>query len=100
MELRQLEYFAAVARHRNFTRAAAELWVTQSALSQQVRRLEAEVGVELLRRTSRGAELTAAGAALLVHAEAALAAVGRARAELDHHAGARSGQVGVATTTI
>ena len=39
MELRQLEYFAAIARHRNFTRAAAELWVTQSALSQQVRRL-------------------------------------------------------------
>ena len=37
MDLRQLEYFAAVARHRNFTRAAEELYVTQPALSQQVR---------------------------------------------------------------
>ena len=43
MELRRLEYFAAVARHGSFTRAAQELWITQSALSQQVRRLEAEV---------------------------------------------------------
>ncbi len=99
MELRQLEYFAAVARHGNFTRAAAELWVTQPALSQQVRRLEAEVGVELLRRTSRGAEPTAAGAALLVHAEAVLASVAAARAELDRHAGAERGRVRVVATT-
>ncbi|HEX3874861.1 MAG TPA: LysR family transcriptional regulator, partial [Solirubrobacteraceae bacterium] len=79
MELRQLEYFVAVARHGQFTRAADALWVTQSALSQQIRRLEAELGVVLLRRTPRGAELTAAGEDLLVHAQAALAelALGR-----------------------
>ena len=73
MELRQLEYFVAVARHGQFTRAADALWVTQSALSQQIRRLEAELGVALLRRTPRGAEPTPAGEDLLVHAEAALA---------------------------
>ncbi len=100
MELRQLEYFAAVARYGQFTRAASELWITQSALSQQVRRLEAEVGVALLRRTPRGAELTAAGEALLAHAETALAAVARARAELDRHAGAERGQVRVAATAV
>ena len=77
MELRQLEYFAAVARHRHFTRAAEALYVTQPALSQQIRRLEAELGLALLRRTSRGVELTAAGADLLVHAEAVLAEVAR-----------------------
>ncbi len=68
MELRQLEYFAAVARHRHFTRAAEELYVTQSALSQQVRRIEAELGLTLYARTPRGVELTAAGTDLLVRA--------------------------------
>ena len=77
MELRQLEYFAAVARHRHFTRAAEALYVTQPALSQQIRRLEAELGLTLLRRTSNGVELTAAGADLLVHAEEVLAEVAR-----------------------
>ena len=96
MELRQLEYFAAVARHRHFTRAAEELYVTQSALSQQVRRLEAELGLELLARGSRGVELTPAGADLLRHAEAVLATVARARTEMDQHAGAERGFVRVA----
>lgn len=98
MELRQLQYFAAVARHRHFTRAAEELYVTQPALSQQVRRLEAELGLALLRRTSRGVELTAAGEDLLVHAEAVLAEVARARAQMDRHAGVSRGVARVAAT--
>src|SRR3954463_12693604 len=91
MELRQLEYFAAVAHHRHFTLAAESLYVTQPALSQQIRRLEAELGLALLRRTSRGVELTAAGADLLVHAENVLAEVARARAEMDRHTGGSRG---------
>jgi DNA-binding transcriptional LysR family regulator len=98
VELRQLEYFAAVARHRHFTRAADELYVTQSALSQQVRRLEAELGIELFVRGSRGVELTPAGADLLRRAEAILAEAARARSEMDEHAGARRGLVRVAAT--
>jgi DNA-binding transcriptional LysR family regulator len=98
MELRQLEYFAAVARHRHFTRAAESLYVTQPALSQQIRRLEAELGLALLRRTSRGVELTAAGSDLLVHAEAVLAEVAAARADMDRHTGATRGFVRVAAT--
>ena len=98
MELRQLQYFAAVARHRHFTRAAEALYVTQPALSQQIRRLEAELGLALLRRTSRGVELTPAGEDLLVHAEAVLAEVERAKAQMDRHAGAARGAVRVAAT--
>jgi DNA-binding transcriptional LysR family regulator len=100
MELRQLEYFAAVARHGGFTRAADALWITQPALSQQVRRLEAELGVALLRRTSRGAELTPAGEELLAHAEAALGELARAREAVARHAGGVVGRVRVAATTV
>src|SRR3954453_12910345 len=98
MELRQLEYFAAVARHRHFTRAAEALYVTQPALSQQIRRLEAELGLALLRRTSRGVELTDAGADLLVHAERVLAEVAAARADMARHTGVTRGVVRVAAT--
>jgi DNA-binding transcriptional LysR family regulator len=96
MDLRQLEYFAAVARRRHFTRAAEDLYVTQSALSQQIRRLEDELGLALLRRTSRGVELTPAGAELLERADAVLGEVARARAAMDRHAGVARGAVRVA----
>jgi DNA-binding transcriptional LysR family regulator len=98
MELRQLQYFAAVARHRSFTRAAQALYVTQPALSQQVRRLEAELGLALLRRTSQGVELTPAGADLLAHADRVIAEMERARAEMDRHAGVSRGVARVAAT--
>ena len=98
MELRQLEYFVAVARHRHFGRAAEAIYVTQPALSQQVRRLEAELGVALLRRTSRGVELTPAGADLLARAEAILAEAAAARSAMDEHAGVVRGAVRVAAT--
>jgi DNA-binding transcriptional LysR family regulator len=98
MELRQLEYFAAVARHRHFTRAAEALYVTQPALSQQIRRLEGELGLTLLRRTSKGVELTAAGEDLLRHAENVLAEIARARADMDRHTGVTRGVVRIAAT--
>jgi DNA-binding transcriptional LysR family regulator len=98
MELRQLQYFAAVARHGHVTRAAEDLYVTQSALSQQIRRLEDELGVALLRRTPRGVELTAAGAELLERAEVILDQAARARAAMDEHAGAVRGVARVAAT--
>jgi DNA-binding transcriptional LysR family regulator len=99
MDLRQLEYFAAVARHRHFRRAAEDLYVTQSAVSQQVRRLEDELGLQLLRRTAKGVEVTEAGTELLARAEAILADVARARSAMEQHAGALRGQVRVAATT-
>jgi DNA-binding transcriptional LysR family regulator len=98
MELRQLEYFAAVARHRHFRRAAEESYVTQSALSQQVRRLEEELGLLLLRRTPHGVELTPAGRDLAERADAILAEVAEARAAMDGHAGVERGVARIAAS--
>jgi DNA-binding transcriptional LysR family regulator len=83
MELRQLRYLDAVARRRSFTQAALDLHVAQSALSQQVGRLERELGVELLRRTTRRVEVTEAGELVLTRARRALAEADGLRADLD-----------------
>jgi DNA-binding transcriptional LysR family regulator len=74
MELRQLAYFVAVAEERNFTRAAERIPIAQPSMSQQIRRLEAELGERLFLRDRRGITLTPAGQALLPHARSALQA--------------------------
>ena len=79
MELRQLEYFVVVAEHLHFGRAAEALSIGQPAVSQQLARLERELGVVLLDRTSRRVRLSPAGARFLPEARAVLAAVDRAR---------------------
>ncbi|MFF3209740.1 LysR family transcriptional regulator [Streptomyces sp. NPDC002886] len=76
MELRQLEYFVAVAEEQNFTRAAERVHISQSGVSAQIRRLEEELGAELFDRSARTVTLTVAGKAALDHARAALAATG------------------------
>jgi LysR family transcriptional activator of glutamate synthase operon len=83
MELRQLRYLDAVARRRSFTQAALDLHIAQSALSQQVGRLERELGVELLRRTTRRVAVTEAGELVLARARRALAEADAVRADLD-----------------
>src|SRR3954452_6083034 len=72
MELRHLRYFVAVAEELHFRRAAERLHVAQPAVSEQVRKLEAELGVLLLNRTHRSVSLTDAGAAMLVEARRVL----------------------------
>jgi DNA-binding transcriptional LysR family regulator len=74
MELRQLEYFVAVAEERNFTRAAQRVHISQSGVSAQIRQLERELGAELFDRSARTVALTVAGKAALDHARTALAA--------------------------
>jgi len=68
MELRQLRYLLVVADEANFTRAAEKVFVSQSALSQQIQSLEQDVGTVLLDRSKRGVRLTAAGEILYRHA--------------------------------
>jgi DNA-binding transcriptional LysR family regulator len=93
MELRHLTYFVAVAETMNFTKAAARCFVAQSALSQQVARLETEVGTPLFARTSRSVRLTEAGEVLLPLARRILADLDGAQAELDALGGLRRGRL-------
>jgi DNA-binding transcriptional LysR family regulator len=80
MELRHLRYFVAIAEERSFSRAAERLWVAQPGLSSQTKRLEAELGVQLFERHSRGVDLTDAGALFLERARAAIVAADAAAA--------------------
>ena len=73
MDIRQIEFVDAVARHGNFTRAANELHVAQPAVSAAIRHLEDELGVRLFERTSRHVALTHAGEAFLVGARRVMA---------------------------
>jgi DNA-binding transcriptional LysR family regulator len=78
MELRQLRYFVTVAEELHFGRAAEREHIVQSALSQQVQRLERELGVRLLERSTHRVSLTAAGTVFLIEARQILAHVDRA----------------------
>jgi DNA-binding transcriptional LysR family regulator len=73
VHVRDLRYFVAVAEELHFTRAAEKLYVSQPALSKQIRALERQLGAELFRRDRQGVALTAAGAALLPYAQRVLA---------------------------
>jgi DNA-binding transcriptional LysR family regulator len=95
MELRQLAYFVAVVDEAHFTRAAERLRIAQPAISQQIRRLEAELGEPLLHRDRRTVALTSAGEALLPHARAALAQVEHGRQAVAELRGLVTGQLRV-----
>ena len=93
MELRHLRTIDAVARHRSFTKAGEELYLAQSAISQQIRRLERELGVKVFRRTSRSVELTAEGRVILDYAKRVLAEVDGLHNELEELTGLLGGQL-------
>jgi DNA-binding transcriptional LysR family regulator len=95
-DFRALRYFVAVAEELHFTRAAERLYIAQPALSEQIRRLEGEVGVELLRRTTRKVELTAAGEQFLLRARRILAEADEALAEASRAARGETGSLRVA----
>lgn len=83
VHVRDLRYFVAVAEELHFTRAAERLYVSQPALSKQVRALERHLGVELFRRDPQGVTLTEAGTALLPHARRVLDAWSEGSATLE-----------------
>jgi DNA-binding transcriptional LysR family regulator len=91
IDLKQLKYFLAVAEEKSFSRAAERLHISQPPLSQQIMKLESELGVRLFTRTTRSFELTVAGRALMVEAADLL---GRMRMTIDTIRQIDRGQVG------
>ncbi|MFF1511184.1 LysR family transcriptional regulator [Streptomyces sp. NPDC058326] len=96
IEARRLHILRAVADHRTVTAAAAALYLTPSAVSQQLAALEQETGHRLVDRNARGARLTPAGEILLSHANAVLAQLERAESELAAYSSGEAGTVTVA----
>lgn len=97
MELRQLEYFVAVATDLNFSRAAERIHVVQSALSASVSKLEKDLGVELFDRSKRQIVLTAGGEVFLQHAREVIHTAARARSSVEDHRGQLTGTVTLGT---
>lgn len=97
MELRQLRYLVALAEECHFTRAAAREHIAQPALSQQIRRLEEEVGMALVERTTRRVAMTEAGASLVARARRILGEVDAAHADMQRLSGVQSGHVTIGT---
>ena len=93
IDLKWLRSFVVVAEEASFTRAASRVHVAQPGVSAQVRRLESELGQQLLDRSGRSVRLTEVGSAVLPFARAALDAVANARLAVDELAGLVRGQV-------
>jgi len=98
VQLRQLEYFAAVAETRHFTRAAQSAHVAQPSLSKQIRTLERELGTRLFRRARGNVTLTPAGETLLPLARRILADVEDARVQVQELVGLARGRVRLGAT--
>jgi DNA-binding transcriptional LysR family regulator len=99
MELRHFRYVVAVAEERHLTRAAERLGIQQPPLSQQIRALEAELGVQLFRRKPRGMEPTQAGAALAEEGRAILARAEHAAAAARRTGRGEAGKLGLGFTS-
>ncbi|GLZ53065.1 LysR substrate-binding domain-containing protein [Actinomycetospora sp. NBRC 106378] len=100
MDLRQLRYFVTVARTRHFGRAAEQLHIAQSPLSQAIRQLESHLGAPLFERTTRRVDLTAAGEALLPEAVRILESVSAARDQVSRVAAGDLGSLRVGATGL
>jgi DNA-binding transcriptional LysR family regulator len=99
VNLRQLNYFLAIADEGSFSRAAENLLVAQPSLSQQIKSLERELGGELLERLATGVRLTAAGRAFMPEARAAVTHAQRAALDARSALGLQAGEIEVATVT-
>ncbi|RAP78147.1 LysR family transcriptional regulator [Paenibacillus montanisoli] len=100
MEFRQLQYVIQIAKEKNFSKAAEKLHIAQPSLSQQLSKLEKEIGVLLFRRTTNSVELTHAGAVFVDKAQNILDNIEQLKQELDDLANMRKGKLVVGSLSI
>ncbi|WP_025715853.1 LysR family transcriptional regulator, partial [Paenibacillus sp. 1-18] len=100
MEFRQLQYTLQIAAEKNFSRAAEKLHIAQPSLSQQLSKLEKELGVLLFQRNTSTVELTHAGASFVEKAKKIVDAVEQLRQEMDDISQLRKGKVVVGSMPI
>lgn len=93
MDLKQLRYFASVARERSFSRASVKLGIAQPALSRHIQTLEHEIGVELFVRTPKGVDLTESGCRLMEKADFVLRYVSEIKSGINQLATEPSGEI-------
>jgi LysR family nitrogen assimilation transcriptional regulator len=98
LDLKQMRYFEAVVRHKSFSQAALKLFIAQPALGFQVRKLEEELGVQLLIRNTRGVEPTEAGLLFLEKAKKILGEVELAKREMADLSGPLRGRISIGIT--
>lgn len=99
MEIHQLQYVVEVAKQKHFTRAAEEICVSQSTLSQQITKLEDELGIKLFERTTRSVFPTSAGAEFIIYARQVLAELETMRQSMHAHAGLAKGTLHIGAIT-
>ncbi len=100
MELHQLEYVLAVAKCKSFTRAAEEIKISQSSLSQQIGKLENELSLSLFDRSTRSVEITAVGAEFIKHAHNIVSKVAEARQNILDYVSLKKGNLSLGTIPI
>lgn len=102
MEIHQLQYVLAVSKHNSFTRAAEEIKVSQSSLSQQINKLENELGINLFLRTTRSVHLTSAGKDFVIHASRIVSELQETRQNMLEYVSIEKGHlsVGVLPTIV
>ncbi|AJY77119.1 LysR family transcriptional regulator [Paenibacillus beijingensis] len=100
MELRQLQYVIQIAKEKNFSRAAEKLHIAQPSLSQQLSKLEKEIGVLLVRRTTNSVELTHAGSVFVDKAQSIIDSVEQLKREMEDMAQMRRGRLVVGSLPI
>ena len=91
MDFKRLYYFTVLARTGNFTKAAEELGIAQSALSMSIQKLEKQLALKLINRAERKMSITSDGEVLLMHAQKILADVKQAKIQLQELKGLESG---------
>lgn len=100
MEFHQLQYVVIIAKCQNFTRAAEKLSLSQPSLSQQITKLENELGVKLFERTTRSVSLTSAGRSFVEQTEQILSAIERLQFSMQEYAGALNGKFVIGITPV